>query len=64
MLNMEQTIKKRKKEIKESIDILDGIITEGAISNVNLRLLVKEIIVLDMDNNELGSGDSNECTVR
>ena len=53
MLNMEQTIKKRKKEIKESIDILDGIIAEGAISNVNLRLLVKEIIVLDMENNEL-----------
>lgn len=53
MLNMEQTIKKRKKEIKESIDILDGIIAEGAISNVNLRLLVKEITVLDMENNEL-----------
>ncbi len=53
ILNMEQTVKKRKKEIKESIDILDGIIAEGAISNVNLRLLVKEIIVLDMENNEL-----------
>ena len=53
MLNMEQTIKKCKKEIKESINILDGIIAEGAISNVNLRLLVKEIIVLDMENNVL-----------
>lgn len=53
ILNMEQTVKKRKKEIKENIDILDGIIAEGAISNVNLRLLVKEITVLDMDNNEL-----------
>lgn len=53
ILNMEQTVKKRKKEIKESIDILDGIIAEGAISNVNLRLLIKEIIVLDMENNEL-----------
>lgn len=51
--NVEQTVKKRKKEIKESIDILDGIIAEGAISNVNLRILVKEIIVLDMENNEL-----------
>ena len=50
---MEQTVKKRKKEIKESIDILDGIIAEGAISNVNLRLLIKEIIVLDMENNEI-----------
>ena len=53
ILNMEQTVKKRKKEIKESIDILDGIIAEGAISNVNIRLLIKEIIVLDMENNEL-----------
>ena len=32
---------------------IDGIIAEGAISNVNLRLLVREIIVLDMENNEL-----------
>lgn len=50
---MKQTVKNRKKKITESIDILDGIIAEGAISNVNLRLLLKEIIVLNMDNNEL-----------
>ena len=53
IMNMEQTVKKRKKEIKESIDILDGIIAEGAISNVKLRLLIKETIVLDIENNEL-----------
>ena len=53
ILNMEQTVKKRKKEIKESIDILDGIIAEGAISNVNLRLLVKEIIVLEDEANKI-----------
>ena len=52
-MNMEQTVKKRKKEIKESIDILDGIISEGAISNVNLRLLVKEIIVLEDEVNKI-----------
>ena len=46
--NIEETVKKRKSEIKENIDILDGIIAEGAISNVNLRLLVNEIIILDM----------------
>lgn len=38
---MKQTVKNRKKKITESIDILDGIIAEGAISNVNLRLLLK-----------------------
>ena len=53
IMNMEQTVKKRKKEIKESIDILDGIISEGAISNVNLRLLVKEIIVLEDEVNKI-----------
>ena len=51
--NIEETVKKRKKEIKESIDILDGIITEGAISNVNLRLLVNEIIIFENSDNEL-----------
>ena len=53
ILNMEQTVKKRKKEIKESIDILDGIIAEGAISNVNLRLLVNEIIIIEMEDGNL-----------
>ena len=38
--------KKRKAEIKNSIDILDGIIKDGAISNANLRLLIREIIIL------------------
>ena len=51
--NIEETVKKRKKEIKESIDILDGIIAEGAISNVNLRLLVNEIIVIEMEDGNL-----------
>ena len=51
--NIEETVKKRKKEIKESIDILDGIIAEGAISNVNLRLLVNEIIIFENSDNEL-----------
>ena len=51
--NIEKTVKRRKKEIKESIDILDGIIAEGAISNVNLRLLVNEIIIIEMEDGNL-----------
>ncbi len=48
--NLDETVKKRKAEIKNSIDILDGIIKDGAISNANLRLLISEIIILEQDN--------------
>lgn len=48
--NLDETVKKRKAEIKNSIDILDGIIKDGAISNANLRLLISEIIILEHDN--------------
>ncbi len=34
------TIRKRKAEMKSSIEILDGIIKDGAISDNNLRLLL------------------------
>ncbi len=39
------TIRKRKAEMKSSIDILDGIIKDGAISDANLRLLVDNIVI-------------------
>jgi len=48
--NLDETVKKRKAEIKNSIDILDGIIKDGAVSNANLRLLISEIIILEQDN--------------
>ena len=48
--NLDETVKKRKAEIKNSIDILDGIIKDGAISNANLRLLISEIIIFEQDN--------------
>ncbi len=47
--NIEETIKRRKANIKEEIDILDSIIAEQTISNANLRLLVKEIIIDETD---------------
>ena len=43
------TIKKRKAEMKESIDIIEQIIQEGAISDANLRLLVDSIVISEKD---------------
>ena len=39
------TIKKRKAEMKESVDLIEQIIQEGAISDANLRLLVDSIVI-------------------
>ena len=39
------TIKKRKAEMKESVDLIEQIIQEGAISDANLRLLVDSIFI-------------------
>ena len=43
--NYEATIKKRKAEIKEGIDILDEIVAAGAVSDAHLRMLVEEIVI-------------------
>ncbi len=53
LANLEETIKKRRKGIKENINMLDNIVAEGAISNTNLRLLIQEIQILDVGNNEI-----------
>ena len=45
--NYDETIKKRKTEIKEGIDMLDEIIRNGAISDTSLRMLVKKIIITE-----------------
>ena len=41
------TIKKRKAEMKDSVEIIEEIIKEGAISDANLRLLVDKIIIFE-----------------
>ena len=43
------TIKKRKAEMKDSVEIIEEIIKEGAISDANLRLLVNKIIIFEQD---------------
>lgn len=65
LANLEETIKKRRKEIKENINMLDNIVAEGAISNTNLRLLIQEIQILDVGDNEIAvvvvlNGEFNE----
>lgn len=41
--NLDKTIKKRKSEIKSSIDLIDSIITDNAINHLHLRMLVETI---------------------
>lgn len=43
------TIKKCKAEMKDSVEIIEEIIKEGAISDANLRLLVNKIIIFEKD---------------
>lgn len=43
------TIKKRKSELKKTVDLIEEIIKDGAISDANLRLLVDEIKIYDSD---------------
>ena len=43
--NYEATIKKRKAEIKEGIDMLDEIVAAEEVSDAHLRMLVEEIVI-------------------
>ena len=47
--NYNETIKKRKMEMKNTIDIIDEIVQKGAVSNANLRILVDKIIISERD---------------
>ena len=49
ILDYNSTIKKRKTEMKDSVEIIKEIIKEGAISDANLRLLVNKIIIFEKD---------------
>ena len=45
MKDIENTVKERKKQMKKSVELLDGIIADGAISDTHLRMLVDEIVI-------------------
>lgn len=47
--DMDNTIKKRKAEISNSIEIFNKIIDEGTISDSDLRMLIDKIIISEND---------------
>lgn len=47
--DMDNTIKKRKAEISNSIEIFNKIIDEGTISDSDLRMLIDKIIISEKD---------------
>ena len=49
MKNIENTVKNRKSELKNSIEVLERIATEGAISDADLRLLIEKIEIGEKD---------------
>ena len=47
--NVDATIKKRKSEVKKSIELIDSIVADGAISDTHLRMLVEQIVIYETD---------------
>jgi DNA invertase Pin-like site-specific DNA recombinase len=45
--NYDDTIKKRKAELKNTLEIMDEIVAEGAVSNSNLRQLIDKIVIYE-----------------
>lgn len=45
--------KQRKEQLKNTTQILDEILSEGKISNVNLRILVNKILIYQNENKSL-----------
>ncbi len=50
--NHDETIKSRKAKLKESIDLLDDIIKDGAISNTHLRMLIDKIVIYEKNDEQ------------
>ena len=46
--NLDETVRQRKKEMKKSMDLLDAIVADGAVSDANLRMLVDKIVIFDV----------------
>ena len=45
----DSTIKKRRKEIKHSTELIEQIVKDGAVSDTNLRMLIDEIVITEKD---------------
>lgn len=46
--NYNETIKKRKADLKHAVEIIDEIVKEGAISDANLRMLIERIVIYEV----------------
>ncbi len=49
MRNYEETVIKRRDELKKGIGIMDAILADEAVGDVNLRLLIEKITVSEKD---------------
>ena len=47
--DIESTIKKRKKQMQSSLELIDSIVAEGAISDTHLRMLINKITVTEIN---------------
>lgn len=45
--NYDHTIKKRKEQLKNTVGIMDEIVSEGVISDANLRTLIEKIVIFE-----------------
>lgn len=50
--DFDATIRKRKTEMKQNIDLIDEIVSAGGISNTHLRMLVDEVTISEKDNKQ------------
>ena len=50
--DLDTTIKKRKSEMKQNIDLIDEIIAAEAISDTHLRMLVDEVKIFEEENEQ------------
>ncbi|MBQ9673251.1 MAG: recombinase family protein [Ruminococcus sp.] len=46
--NYNETIKKRKADLKHAVEIIDEVVKEGAISDANLRMLIERIVIYEV----------------
>lgn len=47
--DIDKTIKKRKSQLRTSMELIDSIVADGAVSDTHLRMLVDKIIVSEVD---------------
>lgn len=48
--NIDSTIQKRKSEIKQSIDLIDDIVSADGISDTHLRMFIDQIVITETEN--------------